>query len=146
MRRRSEPWEDWEADVSVRLDGRRVAASGATDYAKGDVVTDRYLIDCKYTEGTYRLDSTMWGKISSWGRNEGLDPIVAVRSARSGEFAVMDESLYCSLFGRDTSGESPKEHLGFVVNSSGLRHIGNWRLMAMPFAEFEEVANETQEH
>lgn len=144
MRKHNESWEEWELEVADRLSGHRVAASGATDYAKGDVVTKRYLIDCKYTEGTYRLDSVMWGKISSWARNEGLDPVVAVKSVHGGEFAVIDESLYCSLMRVDTSNELPKRRLGFVVSSAGLRQVENWRLMVMRFDEFEEVANEAQ--
>jgi Holliday junction resolvase len=141
----NEPWEDWEAEVARRLGGHRVAASGSTDYAKGDVTAGRYLIDCKFTESAYRLDEGMWGKISSWARNEGFEPIVAVKmddGVHEMELAVMNEAEYCSLFDTDTSNETPKAGKGFTVNRVGMRQIANWRLVTVPFVKFEEAVVE----
>jgi hypothetical protein len=53
-----------EKSVAKQLSGRVIIASGATDFAKGDVRTDVFLIECKTTaRSSYILHITAWEKI-----------------------------------------------------------------------------------
>lgn len=69
-----------ETFIAESLDGKTVIASGALYFAKGDVVTDDYLIECKATEKDYYI---LKGKILSKIENEALKcnriPLLAIR-------------------------------------------------------------------
>ena len=83
---RVKAWAQWEHEVADRMGGSLVKASGSTDYAKGDVKTGRFLIDCKHTGlRAYTLSLDLWSNLSSWARNEGREPMVAVRLYEMGE-------------------------------------------------------------
>ena len=69
-----------ETFIAESLGGKTVIASGALYFAKGDVVTDDYLIECKATEKDYYI---LKGKILSKIENEALKcnriPLLAIR-------------------------------------------------------------------
>lgn len=69
-----------ETFIAESLGGKTVIASGALYFAKGDVVTDDYLIECKATEKDYYI---LKGKILNKIENEALKcnriPLLAIR-------------------------------------------------------------------
>lgn len=69
-----------ETFIAESLGGKTVIASGALYFAKGDVITDDYLIECKATEKDYYI---LKGKILSKIENEALKcnrtPLLAIR-------------------------------------------------------------------
>lgn len=145
---RDEPlWSIWEQDVAERTAGKVVKASGMTELFKADVKTDKYLIDCKYTEtDSYRLSLTMWEKICSWATNESREPVVAVRIEKGNrtpyECAVLPEYIYCKLFHVDTSMVEVHEMRSHkIVNKPAVEifQIGNHRLVSLPFERFENA-------
>ncbi len=54
-----------ENRVARKVDGKRQAGSGASDYAKGDVDAKEFLVECKKTEkGSLRVTKKWLNKIS----------------------------------------------------------------------------------
>lgn len=94
-----EAWKVWEDDVVERTGGDKVKASGMTDFAKGDCKTGEFLIDAKDTKTDgYSVSAGFWGKLSTWARNEGREPAVAIRIEDDNgpvEIAVVSEIWYC---------------------------------------------------
>ena len=138
-------WALWENEAASRLGGRVVPSSGSTDYFKGDVVTDRWLADCKYTENdTYTLSLPMWNKVSLWARNSNKLPLICVRIATGTDFVVLREIDYSSLsIDKDYSSvdarhDARSKAIGHHF-SSGVFGLGNERLVCMPFEKFEKI-------
>lgn len=53
-----------EKDVAKKFNGRTSIASGALWFDKADVRSDKFLIECKYTDNDYYiLTKTVWNKI-----------------------------------------------------------------------------------
>ena len=93
-----EPWKEWEEDVAERIGGALVKASGRTDMFKGDVKTDSLLIDAKYTGNDgFSVSDSLWSTVSAWSRNEGREPVVAIRIEDDNgpvDIAVVTEQFY----------------------------------------------------
>lgn len=57
-------WERKESKDAKDFGGRRVKASGSLWYAPGDVKTDKFLIDSKFTEKkSYSVSLKTWDKL-----------------------------------------------------------------------------------
>lgn len=73
-----------ESNVAVRFKGKTVVASGSKWAAKGDVRTDDYLIEVKYTDNTYyTLKWDTWKKIEREALSDhGRIPLMFIDIAR----------------------------------------------------------------
>ena len=69
-----------EKFVAEKLDGKLQMASGAIWFAKADVYTDKYLIECKATEKDYyTLKTAILDKIESEALKVGKIPLLCFR-------------------------------------------------------------------
>ena len=67
-----------EKEIAKELGGRVQIASGAFD-DKGDVSTDKFLVECKITRyGYYNLNVTTWNKIRKEAYNVGKCPLLII--------------------------------------------------------------------
>lgn len=146
MLRDKPDWGLWEEEVCDRLGGHHVAASGATDYCKGDVKTDKWLIDCKYTSSTgYGLLLGTWNKISSWARNEGRLPCILLRVAGVRDKAIMRDQDFHELVNSlviEPFPDSAKGQKSKVVGKTDeieLFRLGNELLVCVPFESVEKL-------
>jgi len=70
---------DQENRVAMKLGGRRQRGSGASDYAKGDVKTSDFLIECKQTEKKSLSVKGEWlGKITREAMASGKIPALSI--------------------------------------------------------------------
>ena len=141
-----EAWRLWEDDVADALDGDKVKASGMTDLFKGDVRTDLLLVDAKHTAGDgYSVSAAFWSKLSSWARNEGREPAIAIRiedENGAAEIAVVTEQFYAERhpeFEPDDQLRRQKQKK-LTRRAAGKKPmsflVGNFRLVAYSFDEF----------
>jgi NADPH-dependent 7-cyano-7-deazaguanine reductase QueF-like protein len=76
------------------LHGKVTPASGAFDFAKGDVRLDMFLIECKYTDKdyyTFKLD--IWDKIEKEALNDNLRiPLMQV-DIQDKKFMIIDSDV-----------------------------------------------------
>lgn len=69
-----------ESFIADYFGGKTVIASGALYFAKGDVITDNYLIECKATEKDYyTLKKSVITKIRTEAIKCGRIPLLAIR-------------------------------------------------------------------
>lgn len=69
-----------ESFIADYFGGKTVIASGALYFAKGDVITDNYLIECKATEKDYyTLKKSVITKIRTEAIKCGRVPLLAIR-------------------------------------------------------------------
>lgn len=141
MCRRS--WERWESRVAEDIGGERVIGSGATDRFKGDVKSNDYLVECKWTGGNaYRLTATLWHRVSMWGRNEQRTPVVAIRAA-TGSAVVVPEWWWCERhpgadFGEQVMRKSKNIDPAMVADGPVGCRIGHERVVVASYGEFVE--------
>lgn len=70
---------DQEERVAKKVGGKRVAGSGASDYSKGDVRLDRFLIECKKSEKlSLRIKQEWLKKISNEARAKEKWPALSI--------------------------------------------------------------------
>ena len=80
-------WQEFEEEIAEYFDGKRQPGSGNKPLHPGDVRTEDYLIECKFTEKDfYSLHISTWEKICYEARNKGLIPLFACRSKKGGDF------------------------------------------------------------
>ena len=141
-----ELWEIWEDDVAERMGADKVKASGQTYLHKGDCKTGEYLVDAKDTETDgYSVTDKFWEKLSTWARNEGKEPVIAIRIEDYNgpvEMVVVSEMWYCE---RHPSFE-PEQQLKkqkqrkLTRKAAGKKPtnflVGRYRLVAYSFEEF----------
>lgn len=98
-----------ENRVAKDLDGRRVKASGATDFQKGDVRAKGVRVECKTTStGSYRLTLVEWRKIQKEAAGGFLDePAMQIEfqgaMGQNRKLAVIDWHRYVQLRGLEES-------------------------------------------
>ena len=139
-------WREWEDDVAYLTDGDIVKASGATDYAKGDVKTSEFLIDAKETRSDgFSVKDDFWSKLSTWARNEGREPAIAIRiygESSTYEVAVVNEMSYAERHADYEPDDQLKKQRQKRVTCkmSGKKPtqflVGKYRLVAYSFDEF----------
>lgn len=72
--------KEHENFIAETLNGKVVIASGALYFAKGDVITPDFLIECKATQKTYyTLKRTIIEKIEKEALKCGRLPLLAIR-------------------------------------------------------------------
>lgn len=138
-------WEQFESDVVAMTGGRHVRCSGRLPTDKGDVKTDAFVIDCKYTTmGRYTLTADMWRAVSEWARNESRIPAVAISFAGDAFVAVVPEYVYCQAHPEDDTGRvATKAAKSKVIRAQVERdwfvfQLGNTRLFAYALNAFCE--------
>lgn len=68
-----------ENRVATKLGGKRQRGSGSSDYAKGDVKTERFLIECKQTEKKSLSVKGEWlSKITREAMAAGKTPALSI--------------------------------------------------------------------
>ena len=143
---KKQEWELWEDYVTDSLQAQKVKASGRMTLFKGDVKSDTFLVDCKYTSGrSYAVTASFWEEVCMWARNEMREPAIAIRcAAPNAEIAVVRESWYCYCFEKATAGIITKNGLSKSVSANVLAEkdefifeVGGHRLVALPYAQFE---------
>lgn len=151
---RKEAWKAWEDDVAEAIGGDLVKASGATDYHKGDVKSRTFLVDAKHTESAgYSVSESFWRELSTWARNEGREPAIAIRveSPDTHEIAVVGEMSYAERHPDFVPDDQLKKQKQKKVTASmaGKKPtsflVGNYRLVAYSFAEFAKDARDEGE-
>jgi hypothetical protein len=68
-----------ESRVASQVGGKRQPGSGASDYAKGDVKQEKFLIECKMTQaGSIRVTGKWLSKISREAVAAGRKPALSI--------------------------------------------------------------------
>ena len=76
----TEPWEQLEKLDAKRFGGRQQIGSGITWSAPGDVRTEKFLIDSKFTEKkSYSVSKKTWDKLYEEALFEYRIPILSIR-------------------------------------------------------------------
>lgn len=102
-----------EKRVACALNGKTTIASGALDFQKADVRTDKYLVECKYTDKDfYSLKTSIWEKIRNEAIKDGLRiPLMQIElNGGSIGFAVLDVNDLQAEF------DENNKYLAHVVN------------------------------
>lgn len=97
-----------EFRVAGSLSGHRQRGSGASDYAKGDVKTDDFLIECKQTEKKSLSVKGEWlSKITREAMAAGKLPALSIEIKGTGDRLVEHDwvAVPMSVFKRLTSGD-----------------------------------------
>ena len=83
------PWEDFEEYVAKSIGGSRVRGSGNSDQHKGDVISARFLAECKQTGGgSYRISDALVRKIAIESLCRSRDWMFCARVA-SGDWCML---------------------------------------------------------
>ena len=92
-----------ERTVAVDLGGRRQPGSGSAWYAKGDVKTPKYLVECKQTEKkSYSLQLETIRKIegeAAMAGREALLQVTFIEPGRQSQYMVVPYHLFLQLTG-----------------------------------------------
>ena len=92
-----------EKTVAKVLSGKKVANSGATKFDKGDVVTDKWLIECKTTTGTAKASFSIkreWldkNKQEAFAMNKPYDALCFDYGNGSKRYYVVEEKLFLKM-------------------------------------------------
>ena len=91
-----------ENNVAKAVKGRRTANSGATAFSKGDVVTDKILIECKTTiedkkSFTIKKDWLDKNKQEAFAMNKPYSTLVFNFGPTSDNYYIIDEKLFLRL-------------------------------------------------
>ena len=91
-----------ENNVAKAVKGRRTANSGATAFSKGDVVTDKILIECKTTiddkkSFTIKKEWIDKNKEEAFAMNKPYSTLVFNFGPTSDNYYVIDEKMFLML-------------------------------------------------
>ena len=147
---KQELWQDWEDDVADALGLDKVKASGQTWLHKGDSKGNGLLVDAKETQTDgYAVTEKFWKEQSTWARNEGKEPVIAIRIEDDNgpiEIAVVSELLYAEMHpGWEPEDQLKKQKQRKLTRKAAGRKptsflIGKYRLVAYSFSKFcEEI-------
>lgn len=82
-------WDIFEEDVAVYFDGKVVRGSGRAPQHKGDVICDKFLIECKSTlKDRYSVTDGLLHKIALESIGKTRDWLFCVRTAL-GDWCIM---------------------------------------------------------
>ena len=82
-------WKKLEQKVAKKLGGRRIPCSGVSRDFKGDVITDRFLIECKYGEQIPKKIIDWWNKIEKEAKKMNKKPaLVLKKKGMRGELII----------------------------------------------------------
>ena len=86
-----------EKSVATKLAGRRVAGSGSLPGMKGDVNSERWLVECKFTDSKgFRVTLPLWWKIEKEAIQKGKLPVMILEIAGR-SLAVIDFNDFLAL-------------------------------------------------
>lgn len=136
-------WSQWEMDFADAVFGNQVKASGRTELFKGDVKDEHILVDCKQTSyRTFHLTLDIWESISEWARNEGREPVVAVRTDAI-EIDVVSAQFYWEISSKrgepyeDVEIRKGKMMTPTLISKMPiLFHVGCYSLVAIEHEDF----------
>lgn len=86
-----------EKAAAAKFGGRVQIASGALRVAKGDVITDRFLIEDKITDkSSFSVSKDIWQKIRAHALRHKRQPMIRITVEGKHTFCVLeeDELLY----------------------------------------------------
>lgn len=136
--------KEHENFIAETLNGKVVIASGALYFAKGDVITPDFLIECKATQKTYyTLKRTIIEKIEKEALKCGRLPLLAIR-------IVDNDFILFRLFDfKDVDFEVEvdlKESFKLNLNSAKflqlIIQVGDTRWQLYPLSDFEDMLKE----
>jgi hypothetical protein len=83
-------FEKQELRIAKDFGARRVISSGALWFAKGDVRTSHFLIECKYTGSKqFRIDMNLWKKIEGEAIRDDLRIPLLQIDLEGGKFPIV---------------------------------------------------------
>lgn len=86
-----------EKEAAAKFKGRTQIASGALSHSKGDIRTEKFLIEDKITEkSSYGVSRKVWDKIAKEGLQVGRTPLLRVTLAGK-TLIVCDETYFLSI-------------------------------------------------
>lgn len=93
-----ERWKIQEMRMAAGMGGRVQPGSGSSMYAKGDVKTSEFLIECKATDkASLSLKGDWLAKIREEARGQGLVPALALNISGE-EWVAIPRSLFLDTF------------------------------------------------
>lgn len=87
-----------EKAAAAKFGGHRQIASGALHFAKGDIKTERYLIEDKITRGdSFTLTSALWDKIRKEALHARKRPLFRITLGNGKTVVVAQEDDFLEL-------------------------------------------------
>lgn len=84
-------WKKLEQRIAKKLGGRRVPCSGVSRDFKGDVITDKFLIDCKYGDQIPKKLIDWWRKVEEEAKeNNKIPALVIKKKGMRGELLILN--------------------------------------------------------
>jgi len=84
-------WKKLEQKIAKKLGGKRIPCSGVSRDFKGDVITDKLLVDCKYGEQIPKRIIDWWKKVKDEAEKMNrLPAIVLKKKGMKGELIILD--------------------------------------------------------
>lgn len=93
-------WKKFEQKIAKKLGGKRIPCSGVSRDFKGDVITDKFLIDCKWGEQIPKKIIEWWKKIEKEAKeNNKIPALVIKKKGMKGELIILDLDKFVELIG-----------------------------------------------
>lgn len=91
-----------EAKAAQSYGGKTTPGSGNQWHSKGDIKTDRFLIECKTTlKSSYSINIKTWRKIWWEAISEGRDPFMEIQFENDNTtLIILDKEDFLNLIGR----------------------------------------------
>ena len=84
-------WKKLEQKIAKKLGGKRIPVSGVSRDFKGDVLTDKLLIDCKYGKQIPKKLIDWWKKVKEEAKKmERMPALVLKKKGLRGELIILD--------------------------------------------------------
>jgi len=96
-------WQKKEARDAAQFSGRVTPRSGGFFSFPGDVKSEEFLIESKFTEKkSFSVSRRLWEKINHEAIKSRRIPILSIELAGNGvELVILDKNDFLSLFKRD---------------------------------------------
>ncbi len=139
-----------EERIAKQIGGKTVVASGALWGAKGDIRTDKYLVEAKYTDTNhYTLNVKTWNKIEQEAIKDGLRIPVMCVSIKNKDYAILtvDDFIFLNksviLVGEiiNTSAKSCRLKYDMSFGYKEIYFEGKVRLSVIPWDYFLDIQN-----
>lgn len=122
-----------ENRTAKQFRGKTLPGSGCIDNMKGDVRSDNYLIENKYTTSSYTLKKTTWEKIRKEAIRDGMrDPLLqldfVISELETYSFIIFDFNLLDQVSDIIFVQKLFKENKSFTINFEDI----------LPYLQYEE--------
>jgi len=92
-------WQKKELNDARLFRGRKRPRSGGFFFAPGDVVIDRFLIDCKVTDRkSFSITEQIWSKINTEAIKCRKLPCLSIQLGNKAEVVVLSKDDFLSFF------------------------------------------------